>query len=1421
MVNQRRYRRCQCVPLRFEAVTAAALSKVVYPWARQMVSLGDWTPGRDWSSAPAAEGDHGRRLEELRDVPVLALFGERGAGKSVALVQEYQTLEAARAKTRWVNLGRHQTQSQVVTALAATSAAQEAGEWWVFLDSVDEGLNVLPALGGLIADWIDSLAVDQRSNMRLRFSCRTGRWPDVLQDTLTRHWQSPLQVRHMILAPLSDHDVAVAAEDYGLDADVFGTVLRERGLSQLSRTPVTLLQLLEHHRVNGTLPATAADAYEQACVLLCSETRRPADVRELRAQPTGQRLLPVAARVAATMQFGAHNVLSDTSPHPSDRGEITLAELEGGHEPGLLDGQVPCTTDELRRLTESHLFDPVGLLRWTFAHRSYQEFLAAQYLQAHQLDPPAQDGLLWVGDGAARHIYPAHREVAAWRSGTDSTLFENLLRDDPRVLLLADLPARPAADRARVVEAIFSLVQQDDTIDIDHTTLHRLEHPGLSQQLLSRLRPDADTLVVYTALQVARFCPHPELTDALLQVAGTTSLPEELRALALRAVADFRPADVPTVERVRQVAADDPSPEVVAAALYRLWPSHLSLRELLDLFRDPAADYYGRAWVLRSEIPAQLTAAQTGEALLWARDTIQRPLPGHSIVLATSLISRAVTLAGIDGLPGLPHPETVIGEALLALANHSDLLYGLEGRTEHEALGDALRAQHSLRRALTLHLLTHLGEQDFFRVWSAVPRGGLTTYDDAFYWMGHWEQLADVPPALARLVVSITPPADPDLQALVEAACRAHPALRQITERWAPAPDPEPRQEADTTRDESRVYSETRLREALAAVHTATSENVRHTWGTVIDQMRCTHDGAEPSRLWEDPLLLWAHHAPSRPGQGSDLDAELRAAARQVLTTAPPLPSHLLAYGGRANPRLMLELSALAVLGTPDELPSTPPAHWASWALALATTNAYTSPGEAVRNTFLLYCAEQAGPALITLLDEVLRDPHTDAATTHDLARRLGAHTQQDAVDALAVWADHPDRDPEHWQGVTSALAFTGHPSAYARLQATLDLDPSNSAMTPETLTRWLMAAQILVYCPALPKLWPLVHKHLHNEILARSYIDQLGQRPVHHYTQPHQLADLTEEALAELYLALARHAPAEALDPPLRSGWIGEDHFGELIRSIPPLLQAKNTPQAAHQLHRLASQTGLWRLRHLARQTATTAAQSLHAPVTPPQLRALAESHQRRWVTDEGHLLALVLEALGRFQHALHRPNGLSIALWNRSEFSAAQAEWWPCWEEDLSDILAAFLLQDIGGYRVVVNREVQLDRPGLAGRRTDIQIEVPAPPDSGHDPVRLVIECKGCWNSTLPTALEHQLVDRYLNTPRTAGILLTGYFDCDRWSATKRRSCPATHHTLASVDQHQQKQAHTQQALKSVPVAAFTLDCTLPSPPSQGRQA
>ncbi|MFB6554252.1 hypothetical protein [Streptomyces sp. NPDC056405] len=52
-----------------------------------------------------------------------------------------------------------------------------------------------------------------------------------------------------------------------------------------------------------------------------------------------------------------------------------------------------------------------------------------------------QRQLLYIGDGEACHIVPAHQEIAAWHANSDATLFDDLLRDDPLILLLADLPS--------------------------------------------------------------------------------------------------------------------------------------------------------------------------------------------------------------------------------------------------------------------------------------------------------------------------------------------------------------------------------------------------------------------------------------------------------------------------------------------------------------------------------------------------------------------------------------------------------------------------------------------------------------------------------------------------------------------------------------------------------------------------------------------------------------------------------------------------------------------------------------------------------------------------------------------------------------------------------------------------------------------
>lgn len=235
-----------------------------------------------------------------------------------------------------------------------------------------------------------------------------------------------------------------------------------------------------------------------------------------------------------------------------------------------------------------------------FAHKSYREFLAAEFLRVHDVQPVAQRELLWIGDGPSRHVIPAHQEIAAWRSSSDSMVFEDLLGDDPVVALLSrDLPTRPYVDRARVVDALLDLVQRDDAAQLDHALLHRLDHSRLADQLRPHLAGGGEnSWLVYWAASIARGCPRPELADDLLTVAENPAHYPEVRVAAVRGVTA---PDARGVKRLRRLAEDD-SAEVVAAALQQLQPDHLPLAEFLSLLREPEPTYVGTAWALRRKV---------------------------------------------------------------------------------------------------------------------------------------------------------------------------------------------------------------------------------------------------------------------------------------------------------------------------------------------------------------------------------------------------------------------------------------------------------------------------------------------------------------------------------------------------------------------------------------------------------------------------------------------------------------------------------------------------------------------------------------------------------------------------------------------------------------------------------------------------
>lgn len=160
------------------------------------------------------------------------------------------------------------------------------------------------------------------------------------------------------------------------------------------------------------------------------------------------------------------------------------------------------------------------------------------------------------------------------------------------------------------------------------------------------------------------------------------------------------------------------------------------------------------------------------------------------------------------------------------------------------------------------------------------------------------------------------------------------------------------------------------------------------------------------------------------------------------------------------------------------------------------------------------------------------------------------------------------------------------------------------------------------------------------------------------------------------------------------------------------------------------------------------------------------------RLINNEDDLLELILESLKRLQYSLRGRNNPAVEdLWNHDNAGNKRRNFRPKDEEFISDYVARWLDHELARQGLIVNREVQ----PIRARRTDILVQTNLPSrqiqhKSEEASLSVTIEVKGCWNSSISTAVESQLVSKYLKPfGQTHGIFLIGWFICPRWEESK----------------------------------------------------
>ncbi len=523
-------------------------------------------------------------LSELRDIPCVCLLGERGIGKSQELAQEEKSLELAGQEVDRIRLWGYQTDERLCKSITKTRAFREcvkgAARLHLLLDGLDEGLMPVDDLAKVLVEELGNYR-GNLAGLRLRITCRTAQWPGFLESALEELWGSE-GVAVYQLATLRKKDVEIAAGDEKLPAAEFLAAVEERQVVPLAVRPITLRMLLKTYSAGKSLPQAQAALYEKGCLNLCEESY---DRR--RGPLSAAQCLAVAARIGAVTEFANKAGVEKRSDAINRPEHVTVQELCGGSE--YTDGKSFDVTEEgLLQTLDTGLFTGVDGEAIGWSHQSYGEFLAAWYLKQHAI--PSRRAVMLVtgvrtGD---KKTVPQLRGVAAWAAMLCPGVFDGLLRNDPTILLEADLGSLTNRDRERAVSALLKDSEKGTgTRALPWSpALRGLNHPGLARQLGRYVtgRGPAGAEPRRLAIAVAEGCVVREIVGDILAIARDVSEPVPLRVDAAYAI--LRIGDDEAKNGLKPLlSADpetDPDGELRGCALGALWPQQLCVDEVVD-----------------------------------------------------------------------------------------------------------------------------------------------------------------------------------------------------------------------------------------------------------------------------------------------------------------------------------------------------------------------------------------------------------------------------------------------------------------------------------------------------------------------------------------------------------------------------------------------------------------------------------------------------------------------------------------------------------------------------------------------------------------------------------------------------------------------------------------------------------------------
>ncbi|WP_421535579.1 NACHT domain-containing protein [Priestia sp. D3YE.R1] len=392
-------------------------------------------------------------FEEISENPCLILLGEAGLGKSRTIkkvIEELEKdLENKSDEVIYCDLGlitgEYSLDKRVFENRKFNDWINGQHQLHLFLDSLDEGLLQINVLGEILIEKLQGLDF---SRLRLRVACRTGIFPISLENQLINLWGEK-NVYVVQLASLSSTDVITACENLDIigkeriKGKAFLKNVIDQQIQPFASNPITLKMLLKTAVANQKLLTTKVQLYKKGLRELCNETNKDKPIRK---NVSVDKLLEIAMLLGAITIFCNKRTFSrDTFEEDKvsidELSKLTFRSFSYGYE-------------DIEEVLGTALFTDGQQNEYTWTHFSYAEFLATQFIKNNGFSTDQILSLILQSEDNNERVIPQLHQTSAWLASSLSPIFNEIIEKDPDVLCLSDATELNDKQRQYLVQSL-------------------------------------------------------------------------------------------------------------------------------------------------------------------------------------------------------------------------------------------------------------------------------------------------------------------------------------------------------------------------------------------------------------------------------------------------------------------------------------------------------------------------------------------------------------------------------------------------------------------------------------------------------------------------------------------------------------------------------------------------------------------------------------------------------------------------------------------------------------------------------------------------------------------------------------------------------------------------------------------------------